>query len=149
MTSRATTVVFCAPLDRSPHLAPCRPCPFASISTSVRFLHHPRTYIHASRVPTHRPSVHRRGWSYVCPSAFDSTRLFRTVKPVAISSRSRPRKAPKPAIRSWSALLIRKRAQFLGFVDAADRKAAGAAAVKQFSLSEWQRKRLVLQEAGN
>jgi hypothetical protein len=66
-----------------------------------------------------------------------------------MSSRSRAGKAPKPALRSWSALLIRNRLQFLGFVDAADRKAAEAAAVKQFSLSEWQRKRLMLQEAAN
>jgi hypothetical protein len=34
-------------------------------------------------------------------------------------------------------------------VDAVNLKAAEAAAVKQFSLSDWQRRRLVLQEAAN
>jgi hypothetical protein len=79
----------------------------------------------------------------------NSTRSVLIDGELAVSSRSRARKEPKPALLSWSALLIRKRAQFLGFVDAANRKAAEAAAVRQFSLSEWQRKRLVLQEAAN
>jgi hypothetical protein len=64
-------------------------------------------------------------------------------------SRSRARKPAKTSLRSWSVSLIRNRAQFLGFVDAVNLKAAEAAAVKQFSLSDWQRKRLVLQEAAN
>jgi hypothetical protein len=64
-------------------------------------------------------------------------------------SRQRARKSAKASLRSWSVSLIRNRAQFLGFVDAVNLKAAEAAAVKQFSLSDWQRRRLVLQEAAN
>jgi hypothetical protein len=66
-----------------------------------------------------------------------------------MSSRLRARKPAKASLRSWSVSLIRNRVQFLGFVDAVDQKAAEAAAVKQFSLAEWQRRRLVLQEAAN
>jgi hypothetical protein len=64
-------------------------------------------------------------------------------------SRSRTRKPAKTSLRSWSVSLIRNRVQFLGFVDAVNLKSAEAAAVKQFSLSDWQRRRLLLQEAGN
>src|SRR5262249_43216306 len=62
-------------------------------------------------------------------------------------ARPRVRKPVKASLRSWSVSLIRNRAHFLGFVDAANLKAAEAAAVKQFSLADRQRRRLVLQEA--
>jgi hypothetical protein len=51
------------------------------------------------------------------------------------------------ASRSWRASLIRKRAaQILGYVNAPDRAAAEAAAVKAWSLDADQRSRLVVQE---
>jgi hypothetical protein len=48
--------------------------------------------------------------------------------------------------RSWAVSLIRKRGEILGVVEAPDRKAAEAAAVVRFNLSEEQRGRLVVQE---
>jgi hypothetical protein len=45
-------------------------------------------------------------------------------------------------------LLIRKRAQILGYVNAPDRAAAEAAVVKAWSLDADQRSRLVVQERG-
>jgi len=56
--------------------------------------------------------------------------------------------APPPAakVREWCASIIRKRMEALGRVAAADREAAEAAAVEEFHLNDWQRKRLVLQE---
>ena len=58
--------------------------------------------------------------------------------------------------KSWRASLIRKRSRYLGFmsnrilgyIDAPDRASAEAAAVSAFSLTEEQRKRLVVQEQG-
>ena len=50
--------------------------------------------------------------------------------------------------RRWRVSLIRKRAQVLGYVDAPSREVAEAAAVSAFSLTEDQRKRLVVQERG-
>jgi hypothetical protein len=48
--------------------------------------------------------------------------------------------------RSWGVTLIKNKGVFLGFVDAPDAKAAEFAAVKAFTLSEWQRKRLLVRE---
>ena len=42
--------------------------------------------------------------------------------------------------------LIRKRAQYLGTIDAPNEKAAEAVAVAEFNLSDEQRRRLVVQE---
>ena len=53
---------------------------------------------------------------------------------------------PRAIARSWRASLIRKRAQILGYVNAPDRAAAEAAAVKAWSLDADQRSRLVVQE---
>jgi hypothetical protein len=65
-------------------------------------------------------------------------------------SRLSARKPAKASLRSWSvALVLLQRVQLLGFVDAANKEAAEAAAIKQFSLSEWQRRRLLLREAAN
>jgi hypothetical protein len=50
--------------------------------------------------------------------------------------------------RSWRVSLIRKRAQVLGEVEAPNREAAEAAAVRTFGLSNEQRKRVVVQERG-
>ena len=52
----------------------------------------------------------------------------------------------KTEMRTWRASLIRKRAEFLGRVQAPDHEAAEAAAVEEFKLNGEQRKRLVLQE---
>jgi hypothetical protein len=48
--------------------------------------------------------------------------------------------------RSWRASLIRKRGQYLETVEAPNEKAAEAAAVAEFDLSDDQRRRLVVQE---
>jgi len=64
-------------------------------------------------------------------------------------SRSRIQESSNPkatAFRGWRAMLIRKRGQILGWVEVRDRTAAELAAVSEFSLSDEQRKRLVVQE---
>jgi hypothetical protein len=64
-------------------------------------------------------------------------------------SRSRtPIKGKGLPLRSWRVSLISKRAQILGYVDAPSREVAEAAAVSAFSLTDEQRKRLVVQERG-
>jgi len=58
-------------------------------------------------------------------------------------------KRKKPAAakpRSWRVLIIRKRGQYLGTVEAPTEKAAEAAAVAEFDLDGEQRRRLVVQE---
>jgi hypothetical protein len=47
-------------------------------------------------------------------------------------------------LRSWRASLLRNRAQHLGTVEAPDERAAEAAAVTRFRLSDEQRRRLVV-----
>jgi hypothetical protein len=49
-------------------------------------------------------------------------------------------------LRSWRVSIIRKRGQYLGTVEAPNEKAAEAAAVAEFDLSDEQRRRLVVQE---
>ena len=49
-------------------------------------------------------------------------------------------------LRSWRVVLIRNSGQFLGYVDAATLEAAQLFAVKRFGLSDFQGKRLLLQE---
>ena len=49
-------------------------------------------------------------------------------------------------MRSWRVSLLRGRAQPLGTVEAPDERAAEAAAVEQFQLSDEQRKRLAVRE---
>ena len=49
-------------------------------------------------------------------------------------------------MRSWRVSLLRGRAQPLGTVEAPDERAAEAAAVQQFQLSDEQRKRLAVRE---
>jgi hypothetical protein len=51
-----------------------------------------------------------------------------------------------PAKKSWRVTLIRSRGQVLGDVEAPNRQAAEAAAVKQFNLSPEDRNRIVVQE---
>lgn len=53
-----------------------------------------------------------------------------------------------PRLRGWGVLLIKKRGEFLGFVEAPDEKGAEAAAVRAFNLKEGPRKRLLVREAG-
>jgi len=64
----------------------------------------------------------------------------RDMKAVKKSTRQNAR------LRSWRVSLIRKRAQYLGTVEAANEKAAEAAAVAEFDLSDGQRRRLVVSE---
>jgi len=57
------------------------------------------------------------------------------------------RKKPIAAkLRSWRVSIIRKRGHYLGTVEAPNEKAAEAAAVAEFDLSDEQRRRLVVQE---
>jgi hypothetical protein len=58
------------------------------------------------------------------------------------SLRSRIR-VPAKKPRSWAVTLIKNR-----FVEAPDQKAAELVAAKAFTLSEWQRKRLIVRERG-
>jgi hypothetical protein len=51
-----------------------------------------------------------------------------------------------PQLKTWRVSLIRKRGQILGDVEAPNRDAAEAAAIREFSLTEEQRRRLVVQE---
>ena len=62
---------------------------------------------------------------------------------IRVSAKAKSREA-KP--RQWRAMLIRKRGQVLGDVEAPDMKAAELAAAREFKLTAEQRKRLVLQE---
>jgi len=57
-----------------------------------------------------------------------------------------PRKNTPAKLRSWRVSIIRKRGQYLGTVEAPNEKAAEAAAVAEFDLSDEQRRRLVVQE---
>jgi len=54
------------------------------------------------------------------------------------------RKAAK--LRNWRVIMMRSRGQFLGYVEAADVKAAEEAAVKAFDLDSEQRTRLLVQD---
>jgi hypothetical protein len=54
------------------------------------------------------------------------------------------RPAKPPANKRWTVRLIRKRGALLGVVDAPDEAEAIEAAVKEFGLTDDQRKRIVL-----
>jgi len=56
------------------------------------------------------------------------------------------KKATAAKLQSWRVSLIRKRGQCLGTVEAPNDKAAEAAAVAEFELSDEQRRRLVVQK---
>jgi hypothetical protein len=57
------------------------------------------------------------------------------------------RKTPTAAkLRSWRVSIIRKRGQYLGTIEAPDEKAAEAAAVVEFDLTDEQCRRLVVPE---
>jgi hypothetical protein len=58
----------------------------------------------------------------------------------------RPKKATAAKLRSWRVSVLRSRAHYLGDVQASDERAAEAAAVEEFKLSDDQRKRVVVQE---
>ena len=62
------------------------------------------------------------------------------------NSAKQPQKNSAQKLRSWRVSLIRKKGQVLGNVEAPSREVAEAAAVSAFSLTEEQRKRLVMQE---
>lgn len=61
------------------------------------------------------------------------------------SAKKKPRAAK---LRNWRASVIRKRGQYLGTDEAPNEKAAEAAAVAEFDLSDEQRRRLVVSEGG-
>jgi len=75
---------------------------------------------------------------------------FRGAYVSAVSRRISPKKLLRPAkLRSWRVSIIRKRGQYLGTVEAPNEKAAEAAAVAEFDLSDEQRRRLVVSEHTN
>ena len=49
-------------------------------------------------------------------------------------------------LREWRVTLMRYRGEFLGYVKAASREAAESEAARLFSLTEFQRRALLLQE---
>jgi hypothetical protein len=63
----------------------------------------------------------------------------------SLRSRTKATAKAKPS-RSWAVTLIKNRGVLLGFVEAPDQKASELAAAKAFTLSEWQRKRLLVRE---
>jgi hypothetical protein len=64
-----------------------------------------------------------------------------------MSSLRSPTKAKTSTrLRSCGVVLIRSKGQFLGWVEAPDAKAAEAAAIRSFNLSEEQRRRLLVRE---
>ena len=66
---------------------------------------------------------------------------------VAAMSKLRSRiRVPAKKPRGWAVTLIKNRGVFLGFVEAPDQKAAELTAAKAFTLSQWQRKRLLVRE---
>ena len=60
--------------------------------------------------------------------------------------RSRIRAPANKQPRSWAVTLIKNRGVCLGIVEPSDEKTAELAAAKTFTLSEWQRKRLLIRE---
>jgi hypothetical protein len=61
--------------------------------------------------------------------------------------RKSPSKRPTAAkLRSWRVSVLRTQMQYRGDVQAPDQRSAEAEAVRQFKLSDDERKRLVLQE---
>jgi hypothetical protein len=60
--------------------------------------------------------------------------------------KSARKKLTAAKLRSWRVSLIRKHGQYLGTVEATNEKAAEAAAVTEFDLSDEQRRRLAVQE---
>ena len=61
----------------------------------------------------------------------------------------RPKRNKPGNLGSWRVTIIRKRGQYLGTVEAPNEKAAEAAAVAEFDLSDEQRRRLVVSEHTN
>jgi hypothetical protein len=73
--------------------------------------------------------------------------LATVIHPSMLRPARRVRRKPTTAkLRSWRVSIIRKRGQYLGTVEAANQKAAEAAAVAEFDLSDEQRRRLVVPE---
>jgi hypothetical protein len=91
-------------------------------------------------MPQHRPSWERgwRGLGFPPYTAYLVAMALRNPRPRA------SRKADK--LRSWRVTILRNRAHYLGDVEAADERAAEAAAVEEFKLSDKHRKRVVVQE---
>jgi hypothetical protein len=55
-------------------------------------------------------------------------------------------KKPAANLRSWRVIIMRSKGEYLGSVEAPDRDAAEAVAVKQFDLDQDQRRRLLIRE---
>jgi hypothetical protein len=99
------------------------------------------------RFRPHEPAAHRARFLTVpgrCASFSSMSKLLSGSK----------NEANAPRLRNWTVALIRNRGplnhglQFLGFVEASDAKAAEVAAAKDFGLTNFQCKRLLVQEAG-
>jgi hypothetical protein len=61
-------------------------------------------------------------------------------------SRKRPKNPTADKLRAWRVEILRNRSQYIGDVQAANEKAAEAAAIAEFNLDDEQRKRLVVRE---
>jgi len=69
----------------------------------------------------------------------------RGYKPLAVGAmlqRTHPKKPP----RSWRAIIIRSKGEYLGSVEAPNRERAEAVAIKQFALDDDHRSRLLIRE---
>ena len=64
----------------------------------------------------------------------------------AASHQKEQQQLSKPMLREWRVTLIRYRGEFLGNVKATSREAAESEAAKLFSLSDFHRRRLLLEE---
>ncbi|MBV8137895.1 MAG: hypothetical protein JO121_20055 [Deltaproteobacteria bacterium] len=65
-----------------------------------------------------------------------------------VTKQSAKKRHTAAKLRSWRVSIIRKRGQYLGTVKALNEKAAEAAAVAEFDLSDEQCRRLVVSERG-
>jgi hypothetical protein len=90
-----------------------------------------------------------RGHTGSLPLATRAALLIRAGRPY-LGSMKKPRPPQKKAtadkLRSWRVSVLRARMQYRGDVQAPDQRSAEAEAVRQFKLSDEERKRLVLQE---
>ena len=79
------------------------------------------------------------------PTLEEAKARFSRVGASGVRRVSKKSSGPK-AIREWRVTLLRYRGEFLGHVKAPSRDAAEREAARLFSLSEFHRKRLLLQE---
>jgi hypothetical protein len=77
--------------------------------------------------------------------AFPTGRPYLSAMPTPLK-KIRPKKPTAAKPRAWRVKILRNRSQYISDVQAANEKAAEAAAIGQFNLDDEQRKRLVVRE---